>query len=72
LFSPANPVTNFSAAVNFALQASASSSTIYFYKVASSKSLSNFATFSVNNLTFSFTIARAFFFSSTVSTASAN
>jgi len=69
LFSPANPLTNFSAAPNFAIHALASASTIYFYVSASSKFLFNAFTLSFNILTLSITIANSFFLISSVSAA---
>lgn len=69
LFSPARPLTNFSAEFNLLLQALASASTLAFSASASSKFLFKVLTLSVKILTFSFTIARSFFFYSTSSLA---
>ena len=66
LFSPANPSTNFLAAANLALQASASSYTAYFNSMASLSCLLRDLTFSTRTLTFSSTFSNSFFFVSAI------
>ena len=69
LFSPARPLTSFSADVNFAKHQLASASTFIFIIVASSNCLFKLFTFSVSTRTLSFTTANSFFLVSTVSVA---
>jgi hypothetical protein len=69
LFSPARPLTNFSAAFNFSKQLLASASTLYLTVSASSNYLFSVLTFSVKTLTRSLTIANSFFLISSVSVA---